>query len=222
MKIWGWKRAGGRASEPFEANKMSRHAGGRAGGYIWSQAGSSHLKAKWKWFIFCFSWRAARRLPASVCCVAQNKRLESGNCGGRGVGGAAAPTSAAQRDEGRRLKAGMTRLEMAPIRAALTLDPLSPLAAHRIFMLLGLSLPFQARGQLFTKDSDYASSINVSWKLNFIPAGSRSGPFFFFFLFRFEYSSAVILTLVLNTWFFFFLHLQLHPDKPCLPRPNPP
>lgn len=50
-------------------------------------------------------------------------------------------------------------------------------------MLLGLSLPFQARGQLFTKDSDYASSINVSWKLNFIPAGSRSGPFFFFFSF---------------------------------------
>lgn len=96
-------------------------------------------------------------------------------------GGGAAPTSAAQRDEGRRLKAGMTRLEMAPIRAALTLDPLSPLAAHRIFMLLGLSLPFQARGQLFTKDSDYASSINVSWKLNFIPAGSRSGPSFSFF-----------------------------------------
>lgn len=91
MKIWGWKRAGGRASEPFEANKMSRHAGGRAGGYIWSQAGSSHLKAKWKWFIFCFSWRAARRLPASVCCVAQNKRLESGNCGGRGVRGGGSP-----------------------------------------------------------------------------------------------------------------------------------
>lgn len=99
----------------------------------------------------------------------------------RAGGGGAAPTSAAQRDEGRRLKAGMTRLEMAPIRAALTLDPLSPLAAHRIFMLLGLSLPFQARGQLFTKDSDYASSINVSWKLNFIPAGSRSGPSFSFF-----------------------------------------
>lgn len=91
------------------------------------------------------------------------------------VGGRAAPTSAAQRDEGRRLKAGMTGLEMAPIRAALTLDPLSPLAAHRIFMLLGLSLPFQARGQLFTKDSDYASSINVSWKLNFIPSGRRTG-----------------------------------------------
>lgn len=37
-----------RASEACEANKMSRRAGGRAGGYIWRQAGSSHLKAKWK------------------------------------------------------------------------------------------------------------------------------------------------------------------------------
>lgn len=68
--------------------------------------------------------------------------------GGGGVvsGGGEGKPQRLQRDEGWRLKTGMTRLEMTPIRAALTLDPLSPLAPHRIFMLLGLSLPFQARG----------------------------------------------------------------------------
>lgn len=93
--------------------------------------------------------------------------------GGVGGFGGQTPTSVVRPYEGWRLKTGMIRLEMTPIRAALTLDPLSPLAPHRIFMLLGLSLPFQARGWLFTKDSDDASYINVSRKLHFIPSGSH-------------------------------------------------
>lgn len=73
-------------------------------------------------------------------------RIGGGEVEGRGGDGGQAPAFAVQCYEGWRLKTGMTRLEMTPIRAALTLDPLSPLAPHRIFMLLGPSLPFQARG----------------------------------------------------------------------------
>lgn len=80
-------RASRRARPARQTRWADMRAGGWAGNYIWCQEGSSHLKAKWKWFIFCSSWWASRRLPASVCCVAQNKRLESGNRGG-GEGGA--------------------------------------------------------------------------------------------------------------------------------------